>query len=72
MENSKVSITGQIIGQIDKGISIHLSLNNLCEHMAFVSQIEPKFVIEALNDENWVTTMHDELNQFIFCTLHLR
>ena len=30
--------------------------------MTFVSQIEPKYVIEVLNDENWVTTMHDELN----------
>jgi len=32
--------------------------------MAFVSQIEPKFVGDALKDESWVATMHDDLNQF--------
>jgi len=32
--------------------------------MAFVSQIEPKTICEALHYENWVVAMHDELNQF--------
>ena len=41
-----------IIGQIDKGVSTHHSLNNLHEHMSFVSQIEPKYINEALNNEN--------------------
>ena len=53
------------ISQIDKGISTHHSLNHLCEHMAFVSQIESKSINEALNYENWVTVMHDELNQCV-------
>jgi len=32
--------------------------------MAFVSQIEPKTVGEALEDNNWINVMHEELNQF--------
>jgi len=29
------------------------------EHVAFVSQIEPKNVNEALNDSNWVISTQD-------------
>ena len=54
-----------VIGQIHKGVSTRNSLNLLCEHMAFVSQIEPKTVQEALNDRNWISAMQEELNQFI-------
>jgi len=32
--------------------------------MAFVSQTEPKTVADALEDSNWITAMHEELNQF--------
>jgi len=30
----------------------------------FVSQIEPKSIEEALNDDKWIAAMHEELNQF--------
>jgi len=53
-----------IIGQVHKGVSTRRILNKLCEHMAFVSQIEPKTVAEALEDSNWINAMHEELNQF--------
>ena len=30
--------------------------------MALVSKSEPKSIIKFLNDENWVTAIHDKLN----------
>ena len=54
-----------VIGQIHKGVSTRKSLNLLCELMAFVSQIEPKTIHEALNDNHWINVMQEELNQFI-------
>ena len=32
--------------------------------MTFLSQIEPKSSKEAENDESWIITMQEELNQF--------
>ena len=53
-----------VIGQVQKGVSTRSALNQFCEHMAFVSQTEPKTVADALEDSNWITAMHEELNQF--------
>ena len=53
-----------IIGQIQKGISTHSVVSNYCKHMAFVSQVEPKSIEEALKDDKWVVAMHEELHQF--------
>jgi len=51
-----------VIGQNQKGVSIKRSLNHFCEHMTFVSQVEPKTVADALEDNNWINAMHEELN----------
>jgi len=53
-----------VIGQVHKGVSTRSTLNQFCEHMAFVSQTEPKTVADALEDSNWIIAMHEELNQF--------
>jgi len=53
-----------VIGQVRKEVSTRRSLNNFYEHMAFMSQVEPKSVEDVLEDSNWVNAMHEELNQF--------
>ncbi|XP_068476793.1 uncharacterized protein [Phaseolus vulgaris] len=53
-----------VIGKIEKGVSTRNSLNNFFRTVAFVSQIEPKSLEEALQDINWITAMQEELNQF--------
>jgi len=53
-----------IIGQIKEGVSTSSSISNFCKHTAFVSQVEPKLIKEALKDEKWVDAMYGELNQF--------
>jgi len=53
-----------VIGQVHKGVSTRSTLNQFCEHMTFVSQTKPKTVANALEDSNWITAMHEELNQF--------
>ena len=54
----------KVLGDISKGVSTRLSLRNACNHMAFVSQVEPKSVNEAIDDEFWFLAMQEELNQF--------
>jgi len=46
---------------VQKEVSTRRTLNQFCE---FVSQTEPKTVADALEDSNWITAMHEELNQF--------
>ena len=54
----------KIIGDISQGVSTRLNLKDACLNMAFVSQIEPSKVDEALGDDQWIIAMQEELNQF--------
>jgi hypothetical protein len=54
----------QILGDISKGVTTLSRLSNFCEHYSFVSSIEPFRVEEALQDQDWVLAMQEELNNF--------
>ena len=54
----------QIIGNPSSGVRTRSSLRNICNNLAFISQIEPKNIKDALVDENWMIAMQEELNQF--------
>ena len=44
--------------------STRKQLASFSEHQAHISMVEPKKVFEALEDKDWVDTMHEELNNF--------
>ena len=53
-----------IIGDILRGVQTRSRLALFCEHLSFVSSIEPKKIDEALRDVDWINAMHEELNNF--------
>ncbi|KAK0573378.1 hypothetical protein LWI29_007216 [Acer saccharum] len=53
-----------IIGEVNEGVRTRRQLANLISYTCYTSQIEPKKVEEALNDEFWVLAMQEELSQF--------
>ena len=54
----------QIIGNPSSGVRTRSSLGNICNNLAFISQIEPKNINYVLVNENWMIAMQEELNQF--------
>ena len=50
-----------ILGDPSKGITTRASMKNVCRHLAFLSQVEPK---TFLDDEPGIMAMQEELNQF--------
>jgi hypothetical protein len=54
----------QILGGPSQGVNTRSSLRNVCNNMAFVSEIEPKNIEEAETYEFWLMAMEEELNQF--------
>jgi hypothetical protein len=53
-----------ILGSLWKGVMTHSHLANFCQYFSFVFSIEPTKVAKALEDEDWVMTIQEELNNF--------
>ena len=51
-----------ISGDISRGVQTRSRLASFCEYFSFVSFIEPKKIDETLKDIDWVSAMHEELN----------
>ena len=54
-----------IIGSLDEGLRLrkeNILLANHVTYHCYLAQFEPKRVEEALQDENWVESIHEELN----------
>jgi len=54
----------KVIGDINKGVSTRWKVIDACNNMAFVSQVEPSSIEDALEDEYWLLAIQDELNPF--------
>ncbi|GAV61480.1 hypothetical protein CFOL_v3_05007, partial [Cephalotus follicularis] len=54
----------KVIDNPTKGVRTRSSLREYCYNVAFISNIEPKNIFDALKDDFWIVTMQDELNQF--------
>jgi hypothetical protein len=61
----------QLLGTIDEGRRLRSrvihptsEVANQVSYRCYLAQTEPKKVDEALQDEGWVSAMHDELHQF--------
>ena len=54
-------ITNAIIGDPNEGVTTRSKVK---DQIAMISQIEPKNVNEALEDESWIEAMREELDQF--------
>lgn len=54
----------KVFGDVESGVKTRLNLKEACLNMAFVSQIEPSKINEALVDDQWILAMQEELNQF--------
>jgi hypothetical protein len=53
-----------VLGSLRKGVLTLSHLVNFYQYYSFISPIEPVKVEKALEDEEWVMAMHEELNNF--------
>ena len=51
-----------ILSDSSQGVTTRSSFRNTCEHVVFISQIEPKSFSNAENDESWIMSMQEKLN----------
>ena len=66
LEVMKKYFLAQVIGHVTPGLKTRRQSQREVNYFTcYVSLFEPKNVIEALNDDNWVNAMHEELEQFV-------
>jgi hypothetical protein len=53
-----------ILGDIEKGVTIRSCVANFCEYYSFISSFEPFKVEDELCDSYWLVAMQEELNNF--------
>ena len=54
-----------ILGILNNNMRLRSKALNVIAHSCYLSQVEPKKVNEALQDADWINSMHEELHQFI-------
>ncbi|GJR26713.1 retrovirus-related pol polyprotein from transposon TNT 1-94 [Tanacetum coccineum] len=64
IKESRNHLLENFIGNLNQ-ITLRSQAQNQSNFFCFISTIEPKNVNEALEDESWIVTMQEELNQFI-------
>ena len=60
--------SSNIIGDVNEGLHLRKGPKYSANHVTYnyyLTQFEPKKVEEALRDENWIESMHQELHQFV-------
>ena len=54
-----------ILGSLNDNMRLRSKALNVITHSCYLSQFESKKVDEALQDANWVNSIHEELHQFV-------
>ena len=54
-----------ILGSLNDNMRLRSKALNVITHSCYLSQMEPKKVDEALEDTDWINSMHEEHHQFI-------
>ena len=54
-----------ILGSLNDNMRLRSKALNVITHLCYLSQFEPNKVDEALQDADWVNSMHEELYQFV-------
>ena len=58
--------SSNILGSLNDNMRLRSKALSVITHSCYLSQFEPKKVDEALQDADWVNSMHEELHQFVW------
>ena len=58
--------SSSILGSLNDSMRLRSKVLSVITHSCYLSQFEPKKVDEALQDADWVNSMHEELHQFVW------